>query len=55
MDGGIQPERPLELEPNEIFGDGGNGTLFIGTKGKMMCDDTYGLNPRLLPLSKMKI
>jgi predicted dehydrogenase len=48
MDGGIQPARPLELEPNEIFGDGGNGTLFIGTKGKMMCD-TYGLNPRLLP------
>ena len=51
MDGGIQPERPAELEPNEIFGDGGNGTLFIGTKGKMMCD-TYGLNPRLLPLSR---
>ncbi|MFM2367958.1 MAG: hypothetical protein RL619_254 [Bacteroidota bacterium] len=51
MDGGIQPERPLELEPNEIFGNGGNGTLFVGTKGKMMCD-TYGLNPRLLPLSR---
>ena len=51
MDGGIQPERPEELQPNEIFGDGGNGTLFIGTKGKMMCD-TYGLNPRLLPLSR---
>ena len=51
MDGGIQPERPEELQPNEIFGDGGNGTLFTGTKGKMMCD-TYGLNPRLLPLSK---
>ena len=51
MDGGIQPERPSELEPNEIFGDGGNGTLFIGTKGKMVCD-TYGLNPRLLPLSR---
>ncbi|TDE07321.1 Gfo/Idh/MocA family protein [Flavobacterium sandaracinum] len=51
MDGGIQPERPSELGPNEIFGDGGNGTLFTGTKGKMMCD-TYGLNPRLLPLSK---
>jgi predicted dehydrogenase len=51
MDGGIQPERPDELGPNEIFGDGGNGTLFTGTKGKMMCD-TYGLNPRLLPLSK---
>jgi hypothetical protein len=51
MDGGIQPERPAELGANEIFGDGGNGTLFIGTKGKMMCD-TYGLNPRLLPLSR---
>ena len=51
MDGGIQPERPIELGPNEIFGDGESGTLFIGTKGKMMCD-TYGLNPRLLPLSK---
>jgi len=25
--------------------------LFIGTKGKMMCD-VYGANPRLLPLSK---
>jgi predicted dehydrogenase len=51
MDGGIQPERPEELGPNEIFGDGGNGTLFIGTKGKMICD-TYSENPRLLPLSR---
>jgi predicted dehydrogenase len=51
MDGGIQPERPEELQPNEQFGDGGNGALFIGTKGKMMCS-TYGANPRLLPLSK---
>jgi predicted dehydrogenase len=51
MDGGIQPERPQELGPDEIFGDGGNGVLFIGTKGKMLCD-TYGKNPRLLPLSK---
>jgi hypothetical protein len=53
MDGGIQPERPEELGPNEMFGDGGNGTLFIGTKGKMMCS-TYGANPRLLPVSKTK-
>ncbi len=51
MDGGIQPERPAELEANEVFGDGGNGTLFIGTKGKMM-SSTYSDNPRLLPLSK---
>ncbi|MBD0294185.1 MAG: gfo/Idh/MocA family oxidoreductase, partial [Flavisolibacter sp.] len=53
MDGGIQPERPEELGPNEIFGDNGNGTLFIGTKGKMMCG-TYGMNPQLLPTSKTK-
>lgn len=51
MDGGIQPERPAELGPDELFGDGGNGTLFIGTKGKMMCS-TYGANPRLLPLAR---
>lgn len=51
MDGGIQPARPQELGPDEIFGDGGNGVLFIGTKGKMLCD-TYGKNPRLLPASR---
>ncbi|RNL51050.1 Gfo/Idh/MocA family protein [Pedobacter jejuensis] len=51
MDGGIQPERPEELEANETFGDGGNGTLFVGTKGKMM-SETYSANPKLLPLSK---
>ncbi len=50
MDGGIQPTRPEELGPNETFGDGGNGVLIIGTKGKMMCS-TYGANPRLIPTS----
>ncbi|KQR68173.1 Gfo/Idh/MocA family protein [Pedobacter sp. Leaf176] len=53
MDGGIQPERPDELEANETFGDGGNGTLFVGTKGKMM-SETYSANPKLLPLSRNK-
>jgi hypothetical protein len=51
MDGGIQPPRPEELGPNEVMGDGGNGVIFIGTKGKMMCS-TYGADPRLLPTSK---
>lgn len=51
MDGGIQPTRPEELGPNEVFGDGGNGTYFIGTKGKMMCG-TYGADPKLLPISR---
>lgn len=50
MDGGIKPSRPDELGPNEAMGDGGNGVIIEGTRGKMMCD-TYGINPRLLPLS----
>jgi predicted dehydrogenase len=53
MDGGIQPERPEELGPNERFGDDGNGTLFIGTKGKMIAS-TYSSNPLLLPTSRTK-
>ncbi|UJP64331.1 Gfo/Idh/MocA family protein [Mongoliitalea daihaiensis] len=51
MDGGIQPTRPTELGPNEIMGDGGNGVIIEGTKGKMMCG-TYGMNPQLLPTTK---
>ena len=53
MDGGIQPERPEELGPNEMMGDGGNGVIMIGSKGKMMCG-TYGVNPQLLPTSRTK-
>lgn len=50
MDGGIQPSRPEELGPNEQMGDGGNGVIIEGTRGKMMCS-TYGMNPKLLPSS----
>jgi predicted dehydrogenase len=54
MDGGIQPERPEELGPDEVFGDSdGNGILFIGTKGKMIAG-TYGRDPLLLPTSRTK-
>ncbi|MEP7317419.1 MAG: Gfo/Idh/MocA family oxidoreductase [Panacibacter sp.] len=53
MDGGIQPERPAELGANEVMGDGGNGAIFLGSKGNMMCG-TYGINPQLLPTSKTK-
>lgn len=35
MDGGIQPTRPYELGSNELMGDGGNGAIFIETKGKI--------------------
>jgi predicted dehydrogenase len=54
-DGGIRPERPEELLPDEVMGDsdGSGGVIIEGTKGKMMCG-TYGSNPRLLPTSRMK-
>jgi predicted dehydrogenase len=49
MDGGIQPERPEELGATERFGgEEGNGTLFIGTKGKMYAS-TYSDAATLLP------
>ena len=54
-DGGIRPERPEELGPDEIMGDedGSGGVIIEGTKGKIMCG-TYGSNPKLLPTSRMK-
>ena len=54
-DGGIRPERPDELLPNETMGDedGSGGVIIEGTKGKMMCG-TYGSNPRLLPTKRMQ-
>ncbi|PWK79152.1 oxidoreductase family protein [Mucilaginibacter oryzae] len=54
MDGGIQPERPNELLASEDFGgEEGNGTLFIGTKGKMYAS-TYSDAATLLPKSLTK-
>ncbi len=49
-DGGIIPPRPDEVGPNEVWPT--NGTLFIGTKGKMF-SDTYAANAKLLPVSRM--
>ena len=53
MDGGIIPERPEELGPDEMMGGGDGGVIIEGTKGKMMCG-TYGANPQLLPTSRTK-
>ncbi|MFM2281290.1 MAG: hypothetical protein RLZZ444_3521 [Pseudomonadota bacterium] len=52
MDGGLRFPRPEEVGSNERFGNG-NGTLFIGTKGKMMVD-SHGGNATLLPYSRMQ-
>jgi hypothetical protein len=53
MDGGLLPERPEELGPDEAMGNWDGGVIFEGTKGKIMAD-CYGANPRLLPLTRMK-
>ncbi len=51
-DGGLLPQRPDELLPDEAFGNWDGGVLFIGKKGKLLMD-CYGENPRLLPTKLM--
>jgi predicted dehydrogenase len=53
MDGNLRPERPEELGADEQMGDDGGGGIIEGTKGKMIFS-TYGSNPTLLPVSRMK-
>jgi predicted dehydrogenase len=50
-DGGILPERPEELEVDRRLPD--SGTIFVGSKGKLMCE-TYSEGPRLIPESRMQ-
>ena len=52
MDGGIRPDRPEELGPDEPMGNEDGGAIITGTKGKIMCN-CYGANPTLLPTSRM--
>ena len=52
LDGGLLPQRPEELLPEEQMGGGGNGYIFEGTKGKLMGD--YNMAPVLLPTSRMR-
>ena len=47
------PPRPEELEPGRQLTGGGNGILFVGEKGKIMCPG-WGGNPRIIPEPKMK-
>jgi len=48
-DGGLLPSRPEELPDGETMGSEGGGNLFIGTKGKLVCEN-YGGNYKILPL-----
>ena len=49
-DGGLLPERPIELEENREL-DPEDGILFVGDKGKMLVTGWGGKDPRLLPAS----
>ena len=52
MDGGLLPDRPDELLPDEPMGDSAGGYIFEGTKGKIIGD--YAIPPTLLPSTRMK-
>ena len=53
-DGGLLPPRPAEMDPeHSMRGEGGEGLLFIGDRGKILCGFN-GSRPRLIPDSKMK-
>ena len=52
-DGGILPERPVELLPDEAMGEWDGGMIFEGSKGKLMAG-LFGRKPTLLPTSDMK-
>src|SRR5690554_289906 len=51
-DGGLLPDRLVELEDGEMMGDSNGGIILVGTKGKIMTG-CYGMNPTLLPTSRM--
>ncbi len=47
-DGGIKPEKPVEMGNDELRL---NGVIFRGTKGVLVCD-VYAANPKLYPLQQ---
>ena len=49
---GLMPPRPDELEPGRDLTGEGNGILFVGDRGKIMCGG-WGGSPRLIPESEM--
>jgi len=53
-DGGLTPPRPEGMEETRLMsGEEGEGLLFIGDKGTILCGFS-GRHPRLLPESRMK-
>ncbi len=52
-DGGLMPARPDDLELGRDLDGRGNGILFVGDKGKIMCAGWAG-SPQFIPASKMR-
>jgi len=52
-DGGLMPPRPACLEPGRSWKPGGSGSLFVGSKGSLICGE-YGESPRIIPEAKMQ-
>ena len=52
-DGGLMPERPVELEEGRRMGDTAGGVIFVGDKGKLMCG-CYAKSPQLIPYTTMQ-
>ena len=53
-DGGLLPPRPAEMDPKRSMrGEPGEGLLFVGDKGKILCRFSGG-GPTLIPESKMQ-
>jgi len=50
---GVRAPRPLELEDGRRMGHAEGGSLFKGTKGKLVAG-VYGEDPRLIPERRMK-
>jgi len=50
---GLRPPRPAELEDGRRMGHAEGGSLFKGSKGKLVAG-VYGEGPRLIPESRMK-
>ena len=50
---GMMPPRPEELDPGTDLIGNGNGILFVGDRGKIMCAGWAG-SPRLVPIRKTK-
>jgi len=52
-DGGLEPQRPEELEPGRKFGDRDGGILFKGNEGMILAGGV-GHSPRIIPEKKMR-